>query len=828
MAGKTRSSFLSLAIIAVLVLGALSPTVVYADDGKPPDAPTTEASGTSSSDGVAQVKSDDAEAATKATSTPDPATEEPASAPTQVATEATSTPDASTTETVSIATETSVEATSTPDEAPTEVGSQGNSSSQDVAATPATEQAAPAPAVASPTPDSSVLNQVPDNTTVTVLDAQGQAQPLATQDAASAIATTSDPVWCPSGQAPTPGANGCTPSFPSFTALLTFLSGSTTYQGAGTIYVQQGAYNGGETSIDFNSPTYDLSNIRNSDLTVTGGWNTTNNTVDPAGTSSFTIPILIGTGTNPWGGSLQINNITINKTDGTGLTLFSQNDITLVNVNVTNSVNGAGAEINAGGKVTIANSKFDRNKTAGAIIRAKGDVAIANSSFSNPANGRRQGTGLDVMTDGSVALLNVLANNNRETGAHIDAGGRVSISNSFFSGTKAMKGSGASTTFLGYGLQIITPDAIDLAGVTASDNFLWGASLQSGGDIAISDSIFNANTTASPGFIDDTGLLINSGGSVALNNVQANDNRLIGATIDATGDVAIINSTFSNNNGVTLSSGGTPTFHGYGLRVNTTGGIAISLTTASNNTLYGASLNAGGDISIANSNFNNQTSGSTTDQTGRGLEVTTPGNVFLSNVSLDGNQTFGANLQAGGNIFLDTVTATNNGTDGVDATGNCTTVSLINGTYSNNGQYGLSITNAALNQSGSPVFANNGTGDIFQDPGTCTFPTSNTTGAGNGTGSGTPNPAPVAPQNNSVQTAFLQQGANPFNGSFPITSTDSKSLTLNSFLANLGITNVDSHLSIFVGNYAYIYSNSGLLHIIAFQPLTNDLAMGGS
>ena len=315
--------------------------------------------------------------------------------------------------------------------------------------------------------------------------------------------------------------------------------------------------------------------------------------------------------------------------------------------------------------------------------------------------------------------------------------------------------------------------------------------------------------------------------------MQASDNRLIGASIDAIGDVAIIGSTFSNNNGVTLS-GGTPTFHGYGLRVNTPGSIAVSLTTASNNTLYGASLTAGGDISILDSNFNNQTSGSATDQTGRGLEVTSPGNISLTNVSLDGNQTFGANLQAGGNISLSAVTATNNGTDGVDATGNCTTVSLTNGTYSNNGQYGLSITNAALNQIGSPVFANNGTGDIFQDPGTCTFPAS-TTGAGNGnsTGSGTPNPAPVASQSNSVQTAFMQPGSNFVSGpvgSLPRTGTSavSKNVSLNSFLATLGTAAVDSHLSVFVGNYAYVYSDSGLLYIIAFQPLTNDLAMGGS
>ncbi len=100
--------------------------------------------------------------------------------------------------------------------------------------------------------------------------------------------------------------------------------------------------------------------------------------------------------------------------------------------------------------------------------------------------------------------------------------------------------------FYGYGLQIVTPGIIDLDTVTASDNFLWGASLDAGGDVNIAKSTFNANTTNSPGFIDDTGLLVTSGGNVSLQEVLANNNRLIGATIDAAGDVSINNSSFSN------------------------------------------------------------------------------------------------------------------------------------------------------------------------------------------------------------------------------------------------------------------------------------------
>jgi hypothetical protein len=298
-----------------------------------------------------------------------------------------------------------------------------------------------------------------------VVNAQGQLQPLATQAASNAIAT-SDPIWCPAGQAPTPGANGCTQSFNSFTALLTFLSGNATYTGAGTIYVEQGNYQGGESTINFNN--FNLSNISNADLTITGGWNTSTGTTTSTSTLN-NVSLIIGSSTNPWGGSLTLNNITITNPSGTGITANSAVDINLSNVTVTNSTNGAGAELNAGRDVNINNSKFERNKTAGAIIRAVRDVAIANSSFSNPATARRQIIGVDIVADGSVSLLNVLANENRNAGATIDAGGPVSIANSIFSGTKNIQGS----NFLGYGLTVVSQSAINLDTVTANDNFLW-------------------------------------------------------------------------------------------------------------------------------------------------------------------------------------------------------------------------------------------------------------------------------------------------------------------------------------------------------------------
>jgi hypothetical protein len=838
MTGKTRSSLLSFAIIAVLLFGALSPTTAYADDGTPPDTPPTEApvdptgpapettaEPISTSDEVPAEPTDSApEATAEPTGTPDEATPEPTDPAPEATAEPTGTPD----EVPAEPTDSAPEATAEP----TDTSSETSAEDVEASTPPPTEETAPVAEETASLPDASILDEIPDNTDVVVLDAEGQSQSLATQDAADAIAEK-DPIWCPQGQDPTPGANGCTPSFNSFKALLTFLSGNASYQGAGTIYIQAGVFvTGGQNN--FNSPDYDLSNIRDYDLTLTGGWDPATNTVDPASTSTFRVPFLIGTSANPWGGSIIINNITIDKSDGTSLVLYSQEDIRLSNVNITNAHNnGAGADLNAGGNVTINNSNFNRNKTAGAIIRAGRNIAIANSSFSNPTAGRQQITGLDIVNGGTVALLNVTVNNNREAGANINSAGRVTISNGFFSGTKAFQGSGASRVFVGYGLQVVTPDAIDLINVEANDNFLWGASLQAGGDVAIRDAFFNANTTESPGFIDDTGLLITSGGSVALNNVQANDNRLIGASIDAVGDVAIRDSTFSNNNGMLISSGGAPTFYGYGLQVFSQGDIALFLVTASDNMLFGAHLDAGGNVRVSSSSFNNQTSGSTTDQTGRGLEVISAGNIVLDNVVIDNNQTFGADLQAGGDIFLDSVTATNNGLDGVDAQGSCTAVFLGDGTYSNNGQYGLSVTNAVLNQSGTAVFANNGAGDIFEDPGSCVFntPITNNTGSaltGSGNSAGSV-PMSAALTANPVQ-GTLQQRNSFYSGTvsfIPATGIVSTHATSNRFVAITGTTSGVVQLTLFTGQYAYMYSDSGVLHIITFSPSSNSLAMDG-
>ena len=788
MTSRIRSLFLSSTIIAVLLFSAVGTTAVYADDGTTAETPTAEAG---SDEGTSE------EATKEGDATEVPATD---------TVEATATPEPSATGEPAVPVEKAA-----PSEAqPTE---------------PAVEEGTPAA-------DTSILEQVPENTTVSVLDANGQPQPLATQGSADAIEVTSDPIWCPATQTtPTPGANGCTLSFTSFDLLLSELAGDPAYQQAGTIYVQENAYAGGESTIDFNS--YDLSNIQSFDLTVTGGWNTTTNVVDPANSSTFTAPIIIGSSTNPWGGSLTINNISISGTDGTGLTVYSQNNITLSNVQVSNSVNGAGAELDAGGDVNIDNSDFERNRTAGAIIRAGGDVAIANTSLSNSGTARLQITGADITSAGSVSLFDVLANGNREIGVNIVADGRVSIGASFiggssFSGTTGLTNTtcpGQVGTFCGYGLQVVTPDSIDIQGVVANENFLWGAWLRAGQDVNIVDSIFNANSTNSPAFIDDTGLLIESGGNTSLNNVQANENRLIGAVIDSVGTVSINNSTFSNNTGMTTSGTATQ-FHGYGLQVTSLDSIFINNVTASNNFLFGAQLDAAGDVIVTNSFFDNNSTGSLTDVLGYGLGITSGQSVFMETVSLSGNQLYGGNIQATGDAFLDFITATNNGTNGVEVDATCTF--LTGGTFTGNGEYGISLTNSALNQFVAPTFGGNGLGDISPaTPGPCPVAAAGGNSGGGSTGGGTIGSGTGNTQLVSLSTIAgasgkglgLMNGTMSLNGLF----TSKNHLFTVSTAKSGNVTTI----GIFTGKYAYIHSANGL-HIILLQPVSYTGAWMGA
>jgi hypothetical protein len=416
------------------------------------------------------------------------------------------------------------------------------------------------------------------------------------------------------------------------------------------------------------------------------------------------------------------------------------------------------------------------------------------------------------------------------------------------------------SAFIGEGLTVTTTGDIALNGVTANNNFLWGASLNAGGNVNITDSIFNGNTTESPGFIDDTGLLVTSGGDVSLLRVQANDNRLLGATINAQGLVTVNDSEFLSNNGVTLDSAGNEVFHGVGLEVVTLGDISVTGVNASGNTYHGALLDAGGNVQVTGSTFSNNSSLNNTftgtpPATGKGLIVISDQSVILDGVTFDANQTFGAHveLQGSGAVFLDAVTATNNGANGVEVQANCTTVFLINGTYTNNQGYGLSVVTGQLISSGAPVFGGNVQGDTFVDPGTCIFSASSTSAGtlippadDGGTTPPTEEEEVPADSTDAMTDANPPYAAEPNLAAAVITSESSTTRgraawnayqfserssgsMRASFLAKARLGGGSGlHIALINGKYAYVYYTHGKQVIFFLPSSPSQLAMGGS
>ncbi len=697
---KKRLYHLSIALILALLTSAMAPLTVFADAGTPP--PPDDAAGTELPE--AATTTDVSEPTPQAEPTEETVQEEAGEVPPVEQPESTS-----------------------PPEGDGEVSDGPEETNPPEAAQP-------------------IMERVPEDTAIVVINSEGEPEPLVTQGAADAV-KEGDPIWCPAGQAATPGENGCTDSFTSFDELLSFLQeheGEAAFQQAGTIFIEMGDYTGSESSIDFNNYTFTTFNTF--DLTLQGGWNTAEPTVEPTTETetrtNFTAPVIIGSALNPWMGSISVNQFNIFGVNGfSALTIYSQGNITVSNSEF--NENKAGLDLNAGGDVTVESVQADNNKNAGATINAGGNVAIQDSSFSgnnSDSSYTATGKGVEIVSQGDVSLVQVQANNNQLFGANIQAAGLVEISSSIFSGNKGYTCSRCGgKQYYGYGLQVVTTDTIYLEDVVASDNNLYGAKLVSDYDVVISNGEFNHNGV--DGKAAGFGLEIDTAGYAILDEVQANNNQLFGADIEAVYSVFISNSVFSGNRAYTCSYCGGKDYYGYGLKVvSTEEGIGLSGVTASDNNLYGAYLQAASNVDIFEGNFNNNGVNTSSYATGYGLQIESGDEVSLYRIEANGNKLFGASINAVGmvnisssifsgnkastcsycggkksygyglqvvsldNIALSEVTAENNNLFGVDldAAGD---VSIYQGQFSGNGLgYGGYATGYGMNvKSGGDV-----------------------------------------------------------------------------------------------------------------------------
>ena len=437
-----------------------------------------------------------------------------------------------------------------------------------------------------------LLETVPDNTNIVVLDQNGDPLSLVTQQAADAIAT-SDPIWCPDSiPVPTPGLNGCTPSYPTMNDLLAnqglWINSQTI---GGTIWITSGAV------ADVNPITIDgsvYSHWAGYGLTLQGDSNGTGIN------SSFSVPITI----QNWKNNVWVQNITVTGASGTGIYINTSGSINAANITA-NGNGGRGAELNGDAGVTLTGTNqfndnlglalgtglvvhtingninvnqitADGNKAFGAWFETKsgGNVTLTGTEqFKNQFNGNGV-DGVVIFSAGNATLNNVTANTNTSIGLNIQVQGDISGENITADGNKATSygggwfetfGSGGDITLTGTnifnnttgsnGLAAFSTGSINISNLTASSNGGYGAFLrvkQGPGTITLAgnSNTFNNNGLNAPGSTILAGLFVQSvgGGQITLNNITADDNEERGVWIFTPGNATIGVAEIKNNN----------------------------------------------------------------------------------------------------------------------------------------------------------------------------------------------------------------------------------------------------------------------------------------
>ena len=600
------------------------------------------------------------------------------------------------------------------------------------------------------------LEQASDGTQLVVLDSEGQAEPLASQEAANII-ETGDPIWCPDTvTTPQANTNGCTNSWASFDDLLIELEANTNniFNGPGIIYV---AYNY-DSNLD-NDIDIDGNNLTDlGALTIQGGWDFTTQAVNT--TTPFSTFDGDSVSIYNWIANVIIKNIFIDgsgyglevQTDGDvalsdvqvvdtvqsdGISVEAGGDVTLMDVN-SSSNNYNGATIDSGGNVTVQDSLFENNGSIGVKINATDDIEIANTT----ATGNFL-DGIVAEAGNDVALTNVDSSSNMLNGATIVSDRNVTIANSLFEDNGYFDSS--TNTVKGIGLEIEAVGDIEITDTTTTGNFKGGANFSANGNITIAQSIFNSNSAyTTTGVMDGYGFEADAGGNIELTNVFADGNYKYGGSLFSAGNVIVQNnSSFSGNTageGLMIEADGTiildtvtasnngdtgtilegdfyvevsnATFQnnmGMGLEINTTDDIEIANATATGNTKGGANLSADGNITITQSAFSNNATGTSG---GYGVEAEAGGDIELTSVFADGNYEYGANLYATGIVVVQSNSSFSNNTTGnglsIETDG---TISLDTTTATDNGSTGAILeSNSSVEVSNSIFNTNASTG----------------------------------------------------------------------------------------------------------------------
>ncbi len=298
------------------------------------------------------------------------------------------------------------------------------------------------PDIVEPAPIVDLLTQAPDNTELVVLDENGEALPLTSQEALNTILET-DPMWCPAGVLP--GGAGCTTNFGSINLLITdMVNNTTTYDENGIIYFTTNP--GASFSLTTASlGAADFNTLNDFNLTLQGGWNGSNGaSATFTGQTNFAAnTITIGSLVNPWIGNLTLNNFSFSGVSSSNaITIYTTTgNITLDNVDVAQQTGDFNTALinSASGNITVQNgSTFDGNNAAPptngqsigfSATTGTGSITISDTTFQESRqNGNNTYDGATLSAP-IVTLTNVIAQNNDGDGITINNVNVVTLNN---------------------------------------------------------------------------------------------------------------------------------------------------------------------------------------------------------------------------------------------------------------------------------------------------------------------------------------------------------------------------------------------------------------
>lgn len=355
-----------------------------------------------------------------------------------------------------------------------------------------------------------------------------------------------------------------------------------------------------------------------------------------------------------------------------GLTIYTNGSLLIDGVSASDNETHPGLNIGQSGAITIKNSVFNNNFGSNAWGILNNYATTGAVTFSNVYVMGNQ-AGIYMITKGNLSLTGVHADSNTFQGAMLDTcheigsgfcewlgTGKVTIKDSTFD----LNGSSL------VGLGVESRGAITLTNVSASGNdnsvttigaYLYAHQSQLASAVSVTNGLFNEN--------GDTGLVIQTKGTITLNKVKANGNlNGLGANLNNTYDAVASNVTIS---GSVLSDNQFEGNDSTGLEINSNGSVLVKYADASDNGgsgLYIDNAYGTGTVSVSKGTFG---------------------------WWMGGNSSSGIAIYTKGNVTISDVTATGYGSDGIHlfSDSHTNSIKITNGSFFLNGLNGLDIEN---------------------------------------------------------------------------------------------------------------------------------------